>query len=154
MHKDPVIQRMIDVIKEKIPDYDPEMDIDLEVTYNKVMNGQFKDEKALRYNEGKLEWSLVHFKSLEPMIKVLMYGTKKYSRDNWKKGLDRTQILESMMRHLVALMDGELIDPESNELHIGHIMCNAMFWQYFNGKGDKELEEALIKLRTTPSEFR
>lgn len=36
-------------------------------------------EKALRYNEGKPEWSLVHFKSLEPIVRVLMYGAHKYS---------------------------------------------------------------------------
>lgn len=53
-------------------------------------------------------------------------------RDNWKKGLDKSAILESMMRHLVALMDGQEIDPESNEHHIGHIMCNALFYSYFN----------------------
>jgi hypothetical protein len=83
--------------------------------------------KADRYNEGKCKWSLVDFKSLEPMVKVLEYGTEKYSRDNWKKGLPVTEICESLMRHLYAFLDGENIDPESGMSHIGHIQCNAMF---------------------------
>lgn len=88
------------------------------------------EEKSLRYNEGKPQWSLVDFKSLEPMVRVMEYGCTKYSRDNWKKGLDTTQILESLSRHLFALMSGEIIDPESGQFHIGHIQANAMFWQY------------------------
>jgi hypothetical protein len=102
-------------------------------------------EQSLRYNEGKPQWSLVDFKSLEPMVRVMEYGAQKYTteqgsgRDNWKKGLDLTQILESMSRHLFALMSGEIIDPESGQEHIGHIMANAMFWEYhYNKQCEKE----------------
>jgi len=91
-------------------------------------------EKSERYNEGKLKWSLVHFKSLIPLVKVLMFGAKKYSPDNWKKRLDKKEILESLARHLFALMDGEENDRESGESHIGHIMSNAMFYAYHRSK--------------------
>ena len=87
-------------------------------------------EKALRYNEGKRKWSLVHYKSIEPLVEVLEYGALKYAPENWKKGLDCKEILESMQRHLAALMDGEILDKESGLPHVGHIMCNAMFFQY------------------------
>lgn len=87
--------------------------------------------KALRYNAGKAKWSLVHFESMLPMVQVLEFGAKKYAPDNWKKGLDKKEILESMMRHLAALMDGQDVDPESGIHHIGHIQCNAMFYSYF-----------------------
>lgn len=87
-------------------------------------------KQALRYNTGKLQWSMVDFKSLEPMVKVLEFGAQKYDRDNWKKGFDRRQVLESMMRHLTSLMDGEDIDNESGISHMGHIQCNAMFFNY------------------------
>ena len=98
-------------------------------------------EKATRYNQGKAKWGLVHYKSLIPLVKVLEFGANKYDADNWKKGLDKKEILESMMRHLIALMDGELNDPESQELHIGHIMCNAMFWSYFHQMEINKLNE-------------
>ena len=87
-------------------------------------------EKALRYNEGKKKWSYVHFKSLEPMVDVLMFGAKKYAPFNWQKPMDTAEILESMMRHLTALLDGEINDPESGLPHMGHIQCNAMFFNY------------------------
>lgn len=87
--------------------------------------------KAARFNNGKLRWSLVHFQSLEPLVKVLMFGAQKYDDHNWKKGLPPNEILESMQRHLAALIDGQTHDPESGLPHIGHIMCNAMFYSYF-----------------------
>src|SRR5690349_20922354 len=87
---------------------------------------------GLRFNEGKLRWSLVDYPSIEPMVRVLMFGAQKYDDHNWKKGLNKDQILESMQRHLAALMNGEMCDPESGLPHVGHIMCNAMFFQYFN----------------------
>lgn len=91
---------------------------------------EIKEEKALRYNEGKPKWSLVHFASLLPMVRVLMFGAKKYAPDNWKKKLDRKEVLDSTQRHLAALMDDQEIDPESALHHIGHIQCNAMFYAY------------------------
>ncbi len=93
---------------------------------------------GIRHNAGKLRWGLVVFWALSPLVKVLMFGASKYSDDNWKKGLNKREILESLMRHLTALMDGELRDLESGELHIGHIMANAMFWSYFHLKEEKD----------------
>lgn len=36
-------------------------------------------EQGNRFNTGKLKWSLVPFRALEPMVEVLMFGAKKYS---------------------------------------------------------------------------
>ena len=117
--------------------------------------------KSLRYNEGKIKWSMVDFKSLHPLVRVLEYGAHKYSifedsegnqikgseisqqdtkglkviysgKDNWKINLDSTEILESLMRHLEALFAGEKIDPESGLPHIAHVLCNAMFYSHYN----------------------
>lgn len=93
-------------------------------------------EEASRDNAGKPEWGLVDFDALEPMVRVLEFGKKKYGESNWRKGgklLTSVKILESLMRHTFAILRGELRDKESGELHIGHIMCNAMFWSRLHG---------------------
>ena len=87
-------------------------------------------DKGLRYNEGKTRWSLVDFDSLEDMVKVLEQGSEKYDDNNWKKGLKTTEIVESILRHTFAYLNGEDIDPESGLHHAGHIMSNAMFLSY------------------------
>lgn len=94
------------------------------------------EEKSLRFNNGKPRWSLVHYESMIPMIRVLEFGADKYAPENWKKGLDLKEILESMQRHLAALMDGEEFDKESGVSHMGHIQCNAMFYNYHKNKLD------------------
>jgi hypothetical protein len=95
------------------------------------MKEKSDSEKGQRFNEGKLKWSLVHFKSLEPMVRVLMFGAKKYSPNQWKKGLNKTEILESMQRHLAALMDGEEVDIESGKAISGisnAMRCSITLW--------------------------
>lgn len=87
-------------------------------------------DKALRYNDGKPQWSMVDFDSLEGLVRVLEYGARKYSKNNWKKGMPVTQVTESLMRHLFAFLKGENVDPESGCRHISHVMCNAMFLEY------------------------
>jgi hypothetical protein len=88
--------------------------------------------EALRYNTGKLRWSLVDFDALEDMVRVLEFGATKYSDDNWKQGLKTTELFESLMRHMTAYMRGEDLDSESGLPHTGHILCNAMFLSYMH----------------------
>lgn len=64
------------------------------------------------------------------MIEVLMFGAKKYTPNNWKKGLKYTEVCESLQRHLICFLDKEDIDKESKLSHVGHILCNAMFLSY------------------------
>ena len=87
---------------------------------------------GLRFNEDKLQWGLVDFEALENMVRVLEYGEKKYDAHNWKKGLPYVAVMESMLRHIYAFLRGEDIDPESGLPHTGHIMCNAMFLDYYS----------------------
>jgi len=87
-------------------------------------------DKALRFNEGKLKWNLVDFKSIEPLVKVLEFGSTKYEVGNWKKDMDLDDILNSMLRHVIELADGYYTDKESGEPIVGHIMTNCMFFEY------------------------
>lgn len=90
-------------------------------------------EIAQRANKGKVQWSLAYWPAVEEMVRVLEYGASKYSADNWKQGQNREELLESMQRHVLALMKGEEEDSDPKAIpthHIGHIMCNCMFYFY------------------------
>jgi len=82
---------------------------------------------ADRHNEGKVPLSLLPLDCLEQVARVLNYGSRKYTRDNWRKGQTRDQIADSMLRHLAAQQRGEVRDLESGELHSAHIATNALF---------------------------
>lgn len=112
-------------------------------TYLEFNHSDSTLQKAMRFNDGKPKWSYVHYASLVPMIRVLEFGAIKYAPFNWQKPMPTTEILESMQRHLAALMDGEEVDKESGLPHMGHIQANAMFYNYHLAK---ELEN-----KNTPS---
>ena len=71
---------------------------------------------------------------LRDLASSMMFGAVKYSRDNWKTGFggDYRRILECVIRHGVALADGEYFDYEAREgfpkgnIHAGAIVFNLM----------------------------
>lgn len=81
------------------------------------------------------------------MVRVLMFGAEKYASDNWKKGMNKREILESLQRHLASLIDGENCDSESQLHHIGHIMCNAMFYSYYLLFPEKEILSGIKEIK-------
>ena len=86
-------------------------------------------EQAMRKNEGKakLSYVLELGPALEGVSSVLERGAVKYSRGNYHKGFPHTELVNSLMRHLLAYMGGEDTDPESGNLHVDHISTNALF---------------------------
>lgn len=90
---------------------------------------QYADSRpeADRDNEGKPQYSLLSLEALEPCVRVLEYGCKKYARANWKKGQKMSSLMDSTIRHLSKILEGELVDEESGLSHLGHAMCNLMF---------------------------
>lgn len=97
-------------------------------------------EQAMRFNESKPKYSLLSLKEMEPCVRVLEYGCQKYARDNWRKGLPVSEILDSMMRHICKLQQGEWLDDESGLPHIGHIQANALFLGSTNNTNDLKLD--------------
>lgn len=82
---------------------------------------------AERKNSGKPQLSYIDLKCFEDCAKVMEFGAKKYARNNWKKGMPQTQLIDSLLRHVAQLLSGEEFDQESGLSHIGHIQCNSMF---------------------------
>lgn len=88
-----------------------------------------------KYDTNKLRYSLLPQDVLEPVIQVLEYGAKKYSKDNWKHVDNaRERYYDAAMRHLQAWFNGEAKDPETNESHLAHAMCCLMFLLWFENK--------------------
>lgn len=100
------------------------------------------DNKGMKFDYGKVKWSLIPWEELEEVVQVLTYGAKKYSDDNWKKVEDlETTAFNAAMRHLVAYLKDKTenkisIDKESNLRHLAHATANLLFlmWAERNRK--------------------
>ena len=90
-------------------------------------------KSAIKYDDGKTDWSLVPFEALEGMADVLAFGAKKYASWNWTDGggFSYSRVLRSCLRHIFAFMRGEDNDPESGLSHISHAQCNLLFLAYY-----------------------
>lgn len=82
-------------------------------------------EKGLRFNEGKIRYTLLDNFALRQMTEVFEYGAKKYGEGNWQKGMSWKTVIQSLERHLASLKEGIDIDEETGKLHAAHIACNA-----------------------------
>lgn len=103
-----------------------------------IAKSKIKTE-AIKFDAGKVDWTLVPFEALEGMAQVLEFGAKKYDSWNWTTGggFKWTRILASCFRHLFAFMRGEDVDPESGLSHISHCQCNLLFIAYYIRHKDK-----------------
>lgn len=90
--------------------------------------------KATRHNAGKPQYSLLNLKYLEPCTRALEYGATAYGRDNYKKGLEFNEVLDSMLRHIADLQAGIFIDKDSGQSTIGCLQSNAYFLGQFTNK--------------------
>ena len=89
------------------------------------------------YNEGKPRPSLIlkdmpnYFNEL---VKVREMGCIKYSRNNWAESIGTEEHesfladnMDSILRHVISMAQGETHDPESGLSHAAHIGIRCGF---------------------------
>lgn len=65
---------------------------------------------------------------VEPSVAtVLSWGATKYDAYNYTKGMAYSRVLNSFRRHILAIANGEDLDPESTLPHLSHAKCNILF---------------------------
>lgn len=76
----------------------------------------------------KPDLALVPPVALVLTAKVMELGAKKYGSYNWRSKKVRQMVyLAAALRHLCASLDGEDVDPESNQPHLAHVAaCMAI----------------------------
>jgi hypothetical protein len=103
----------------------------------KKMEFENKCEVGLKndYIDNKLRWELLPIEEIEEIIKVLSFGAKKYTPNNWKlvdNGIER--YYAALMRHIAAWRKGEELDTDSGFKHLSHAACNLIFLLYLTKK--------------------
>lgn len=85
-------------------------------------------EQGIKFDSDKPEYGLVPANALHEIVKVLTYGARKYSRENWRQVPERERrYFDAMMRHLWAVRRGELVDNETGVSHYAHAGCCLLY---------------------------
>lgn len=82
----------------------------------------------MKDTKGKLKLNLVPNYGLEAVARVREFGCNKYPGDvdGYITAVKCSDMVEACRRHLLKHNKGELLDPESMELHLSHVACSAM----------------------------
>lgn len=103
-----------------------------EASFHDKLTGKVEvDGGGMRFNSNKLAVELVPTGAVYSMAGALGYGASKYEPHNWRRGMKWTIPYACAMRHLLKWFDGEDLDEESGQEHLGHVMANiAMLIEY------------------------
>lgn len=87
---------------------------------------------GVKYDDSKVQYTLVPSYALEAVAKNLTAGLIKYKeRDNWQKVPNATdRYLNALYRHLEAHRRGEIYDTDNDDpttTHMSAVAVNAMF---------------------------
>ena len=93
--------------------------------------------KGMKFDNGKLLYSLIPPETTKALAEVLTYGANKYAPNNWQL-VDNAEVryTDALFRHLEAFRSGETHDPESGLHHLSHVLANVAFLHYITTKKD------------------
>ena len=111
-------------------------------TYNSHGSKLLPEQEVVsvkKNDEDKAPIALLPIEVLLDVAKVMSHGANKYGKDNWRREPmlpnQHRRTLSSALRHLLAYVGGEDIDPESGLPHLDHAITQLMFLKYYIDKG-------------------
>lgn len=83
---------------------------------------------GMKFDTGKLSYSLMPRSALAWTVAVLTYGAVKYEPGNWAavEGWEE-RYYDALLRHVEAWRDGDYYDEETQLPHLAHAACCAIF---------------------------
>lgn len=81
---------------------------------------------GIKHDSEKPDFSLISSIAEQEVAKVMTYGKKKYSANNWRGGIAYSRLYAAARRHMSAWNGGESTDPETGLSHLAHASCCLM----------------------------
>lgn len=129
-----------------ITDHDPNVGSDVYdaegnfIPYSENPLRQRSVHGGVKDNRGKSRVDLLPMSTLVAIGEVLEYGARKYKPNNWRLGLNWSDTMASLLRHLFAFHEGQDLDPETGLPHLAHAGCQLLFLleYYLTGTGEDD----------------
>ena len=98
---------------------------------------------GVKNDAGKRKWTLLPWRELGDVVDVLMHGAKVYPEpDNWKR-VAPERYKDALLRHVLAYIQGERLDPETGKSHLAHAICCALFMMWNDNEEPISAQEAI-----------
>lgn len=89
---------------------------------------------GIKYDSGKAPISLIPVEAITGEAEVFAFGARKYGRHNFRKGMDHSRVLDAALRHILAIVNGEDVDPESGKPHWAHARCCLAMYAFYQSR--------------------
>lgn len=89
-----------------------------------------KKKQGKKNDSGKPSVTLIPTEAILGMAKGLTYGAIKYGVWNYRDGIAHRRLLDASLRHLLSVIDGEVIDKESGNPHIWHALASLAMYEW------------------------
>jgi hypothetical protein len=106
--------------------------------YRHQMEEEKPSRKELKWDTGKLDYTLLEPLFLQELAKIMTLGEKNHPKVNGESSwrlVEPDAYLKALLRHIQAYRLGERIDQDMGTHHLAHIAVNAMFLFYFDVGG-------------------
>lgn len=104
------------------------------------------NSEGLRLDEGKARWDLLPYDGLEEVVKVLMFGSRKYGDDNWTKGISYRRTFSCVLRHMWKWFMSKVygtsgLDEESGLSHLAHACTDVLMLVTYEKRGMDKFDD-------------
>ena len=89
----------------------------------------FKSGAMRDVDDNKPRYELIPVEALKRVAMLYTAGAKKYSEDNWRKGMPYRRAYASLLRHAFAFSEGNTAED-----HLASVIFNAMAIMYYQEK--------------------
>lgn len=97
-------------------------------------------DETVKQKKGKLPMHLILWKPVKWLVKIRMYGLKKYPNAENYKNVDTLDWYDACLRHLIAWGEQEFEDKESGYPHLAHALCNLCYLMEITSPSVEEFE--------------
>lgn len=83
-----------------------------------------------KFDSGKPMISYIPVETLLGEAAVFGDGAAKYGKHNYKLGLEHTRPLDAAIRHILAILNRQDLDPESGRPHVYHARASLAIYDW------------------------
>ena len=89
-----------------------------------------EETQGYKETENKISYEEIDWDYIKQMALRMNQNKVKYGKGNWQLPLPLETIEQALLRHVLAILNPDLLDSETRQQHLAAIGCNAMILNY------------------------